>query len=306
MRKVLVIEDDLELQDLVKFAFEHMGYEVHQAYDGKEGLEKVKTVEPDIVILDVIMPEMNGFEVMEELRKDPQTCLLPVIMLTSLSHTRDRITGVKLGADEYLVKPVEPYELVARAEALLKKYYDGVDEITRLPGLLFLENQIKQLLSSKTKFKLVYFDICNFKPYNIKYGFNEGDKVLKLFSGILRSVVTLKGSKQDSLYHIEADKFAVITYVNNIDQMIENMFSLFDDMLNKVYDKETIENGYYVYSLSKSVELKANLMKLAVVVVDVTAEKYTHYAELITLAKEMLNVAKEKCKQTNTHQMVKS
>ncbi|MCX7716322.1 MAG: response regulator [Endomicrobia bacterium] len=306
MKKVLVIEDDLELQDLIKFTFQHMGYDIYQAYDGKEGLKKVKEVQPDIVILDVIMPEMNGFEVLEELRKDPQTCLLPVIMLTSLSHAKDRITGVKLGADEYLVKPVEPYEIVARVEALLKKYYDNVDEITLLPGLLHLENHIKQLLSNNTEFKVVYLDMCNFKAYNIKYGFSEGDKVLKLFSGILRTVVNNTGSKQDTLYHIEADKFVIITYTDKIEEMVENIFRLFEDLSSKIYDQEALENGYFVYSLQEGVELKSNLMKLAVAVVNVVKDKYTHYAEVLTLAKEMLNVAKEKCMQSNTNQLFKN
>lgn len=306
MRKVLVIEDDLELQDLIKFAFQHMGYEVYQAYDGKEGLAKVKELYPDIIILDVIMPEMNGFEVIEELRKDPDTCLLPVIMLTSLSHARDKITGMKLGADEYLVKPVEPYELVARAELLMKKYYDNVDEITRLPGLLFLENQIKQLLSNNTAFKFLYTDICNFKPYNTKYGFQQGDKLLKLFSGILRSTVVNFGSKQDMLFRIEADRFAIISYGNKVEQMIDNIFPLFDSLSEKIYDKEDLQNGFFVYSVKEGVEVKVHLMKLAIVVIDVIPGKYSHYAEVISLAKEMLNIAKEQCKKNNSHQVVKS
>ena len=201
MKKVLVIDDDLELQELLKFSFQYFGYNVYQAFDGREGLKKVKEILPDVIVLDIMMPEMDGFEVIEELKKDPELCLIPVIMLTSLGHTRDRITGVKLGADEYLVKPVEPYELIAHVEGLIKKYYENVDQLTKLPGLISLENKIKELILAKEKFYTIYIDICNFKPFNLKYGFEQGDSVIKLFAGILRSVIKSCGSNKDSLYH---------------------------------------------------------------------------------------------------------
>jgi diguanylate cyclase (GGDEF)-like protein len=303
MKKVLVIDDDLELQELLKFSFQHFGYDVYQAYDGKEGLKKVKEVLPDVIVLDIIMPEMNGFEVIEELKKDPKICLIPVIMLTSLSHTRDKVTGVKLGADEYLVKPVEPYELIAHVESLIKKYYDNVDELTKLPGLIPLENQIKELISSKQNFSVVYIDICNFKPYNLKYGFEQGDRVFKLFAGILRSVVKSCGTNKDIVYHLEADDFCILSFTDKIEPIIENITSLFNALLSQIFDEETIKHGYFVYNLD-NVELKSPLLKLAISVVKVQEGKYTHYAEVLTFAKELLSFVKQQVKETNENKVV--
>lgn len=304
MKKILIVEDDLELQDLMKFSFEHAGYSVYQAYNGKEGLDKTYEVLPDIIILDVLMPEMNGFEVIEELKKDPQVCLIPVIMLTSLSHTRDKLTGIKLGADEYLVKPVDPYELIFRVEQLLKKYYENVDELTRLPGLIQFENYIKELLSSNKTFKVIYIDICNFKSYQLKFGFNKGDDVLRLFSGILRSSLKNYGDNRDIAYRIEADDFVVISFLDNVENLIKNITMLFDDLKLKIYDEQTQNLGYYTYTLPSGVELKSDLLRLAISVVDVTEGKYKHYAELITFVKELLNVARDKCRQTCTNQII--
>ncbi len=306
MKKVLIIDDDLELQDLLKFTFEQSGvYEVYQAHDGKEGLKKIKEILPDIVVLDVMMPEMNGFEVIQEVRNDPDICLTPVIMLTSLSHKRDRLTGVKLGADEYLVKPVEPYELLSYTENLIKKYHDNVDQLTKLPGLNSLENKLKELLSSNTFFTFLYIDISNFKPFNIKYKFETGDKVLKIFSGILRSAIKNYGSSNDLCYHIEADNFCIITFADKIDDLVLCIFNLFDDLIEKFYDKEILQKGYFIYNES-GIEMKAGLMKLCVISDEVFSDKYTHYTELLSFAKESIKLAKEKSKQTNAHQIVRS
>jgi DNA-binding response OmpR family regulator len=114
--KILLADDDLEILELLKFTFEQEHYTVISAQDGLDAFQRVREEKPDIVILDVNMPRFSGFEVCEKIRQDPELCLIPVIMLTSLTKTKDRLTGIKLGADEYLSKPFEPIELVARAE----------------------------------------------------------------------------------------------------------------------------------------------------------------------------------------------
>lgn len=305
MAKILVIDDDLELQDLAKFTFESAGYEVYQLYDAKGVLDKIKQIVPDIVIVDVMMPEISGFEVVSELRKDPETCLLPIIMLTSLSQTKDKLTGLKLGVDEYLVKPIEPYELVTRVENLLKKYYDNVNLLTKLPAENIFEKQIINLINSSEEFNLIYFDIINFKPYNLKYGFQNGDNLLKLFSGIIRSTITNLGTKKDSFYHIHASRFAVISYIEEgIGTIIENIMILFKDLVKKIFDKETIDKGYFTYLLSDGTEEKSNLINLAVAVAKVSKGRFTHHGELLTYINELLNLAKEKCRKTSNNIVV--
>lgn len=304
MPKILIADDDLELQDLTKFTFESLGYEVYQTYNGVETLIKAKQILPDIIILDVLMPEMNGFEVIMELRRDPETCLIPVIMLTSLSQVKDKLTGLKLGADEYLVKPIEPYELAARVESLLKKYYINVNLLTRLPSETLFIQHLSSILNSSEKVDLIYFDIYNFKPYNLKYGYENGDKILKLFSGILRSTISNFGTKKDAIYHIYAGRFALITYIEQHNDIIENIMFFFKDLIMKVYDKETIEKGYFTYTLPEGIEVKSDLITLAVAIVKASKERFNHYGELLTYIGEILNLAKEKCKETKSNAVV--
>ena len=126
MKKVLLVDDDVDFCEATRLLLESKGYEVVLAYDGKEGLGKVRADKPDIVILDVMMPEMNGYDVCVVLKADPELKKIPVILLTAVDQaffktTYTRAMGLMTEADDYIAKPVEPGELVKRVEDLLNK-----------------------------------------------------------------------------------------------------------------------------------------------------------------------------------------
>jgi len=118
-RRVLIIEDDLAVRRMTSMIFQHAGYQVHEAEDGPEGLEKVRQVKPDLIILDVMMPKMSGLEVCSQLRANPATARLPIIITSAKGQVSDRVVGLQAGADDYVIKPVDSRELLARAEAVL-------------------------------------------------------------------------------------------------------------------------------------------------------------------------------------------
>ncbi len=117
--KVLVCDDERHIVRLIQVNLERQGYEVVTAYDGKEGLEKIKSEKPKLVVLDVMMPYMDGFEVLKNLRKEPETENIPVIMLTAKAQDADVFQGYHYGADMYLTKPFNPMELVTFVKRLL-------------------------------------------------------------------------------------------------------------------------------------------------------------------------------------------
>ena len=110
--KVLVCDDERHIVRLIQVNLERQGYTVITAFDGKEGLEKVKSEKPDLCVLDVMMPYMDGFEVLKNIRREPETENLPVIMLTAKAQDKDVFEGYHYGADMYLTKPFNPIELV--------------------------------------------------------------------------------------------------------------------------------------------------------------------------------------------------
>ncbi len=121
MAKILVVDDDKAINELIKVNLELQGYEVIQAYDGTEGFALAKQEEPSLIVLDVMMPEVDGFTVAQRIRQCPEIADTPIIMLTALSELNDKVNGFNLGVDDYLTKPFEPDELVVRVRALLKR-----------------------------------------------------------------------------------------------------------------------------------------------------------------------------------------
>lgn len=121
MEKVLIIEDEVDIAQLVAFNLERNGYLVDQVHDGREGLKKILKDLPDLVILDLMLPGMDGYKILKKMQRDPRSHSIPVLMLTAKSQIDDRLKGLELGADDYLTKPFSPKELILRAKAILKR-----------------------------------------------------------------------------------------------------------------------------------------------------------------------------------------
>ena len=124
-KKILLVEDDVDFAEAIKLILESKSYDVAVAHDGQEGLKKVETEQPNLIILDVMMPEMNGYEVCAKLKSDPQYGLIPILLLTAVGEAMPttkytKEMGMRMEADDYIPKPVEPNELVKRVENLFR------------------------------------------------------------------------------------------------------------------------------------------------------------------------------------------
>src|SRR5476649_2164398 len=191
MRKerVLIIDDDPDIRDVLDLSLsEH--YTVFAASNGKEGLEMVKTKNPELIITDDNMPVMNGPEFCRQLRHDILLRHLPVIMLTGKGETRDMVTGIESGADDYLVKPFEPETLLARIRMILKRTLRSLDAnpLTHLPGNSSIMEEFQSYMDSGKSFAVGYADLDKFKVFNDKYGFEHGDEVIRALARILIEV----------------------------------------------------------------------------------------------------------------------
>jgi len=121
MQKVLVVEDEVDIADLIRFNLERSGYEVFKAHDGIAGVDLAAKERPDLIVLDLMLPGRDGYGVFRELKRDPRTVSIPVIILTARAQTEDRIQGLEVGADDYLTKPFSPKELVLRVQSILRR-----------------------------------------------------------------------------------------------------------------------------------------------------------------------------------------
>jgi DNA-binding response OmpR family regulator len=119
--KVLVVDDEEYIQHILNFSFGAEGYDVVTAADGEEGIKKAKSEKPDIIVLDIMMPKMDGYEACKRLKTDPNTKSIPVILLTAKGREVDRKLGSQAGADDYVVKPFSPGRLIERVEGMMKR-----------------------------------------------------------------------------------------------------------------------------------------------------------------------------------------
>ncbi len=167
MAKILVIDDDLAINELIKVNLELHGYEVMQAYNGVEGFAKAKQEIPALIILDVMMPEVDGFTVAQRVRQNPETAEIPILMLTALSELNDKVNGFNIGVDDYLTKPFEIEELLVRVRALLKRTRQipessATRELLTYKEITLLPETYSVKINDKTqKLTPIEFDIFN-------------------------------------------------------------------------------------------------------------------------------------------------
>jgi two-component system, OmpR family, response regulator len=133
MSKILIVDDDPHIRELVRVFLSNAGFDVYEARDGADALKKLETVKADLVILDIMMPNMDGWELCRQLREAYD---FPLLMLTAKGETSQKLKGFQLGTDDYLVKPFEPLELVARVQALLKRYRIASSQTVQVRELL--------------------------------------------------------------------------------------------------------------------------------------------------------------------------
>ena len=144
-QRVLIVEDEPDIRDLLLFHLEREGYQVAPCRSGAEALRLARATAPDLVLLDLMLPEMGGLEVCRRLREDPSTQSLPIVMLTARGDEVDRVLGLELGADDYVVKPFSPRELVARIRAVLRRVRPAAGAAPLVIGRLAIDAAAHQV-----------------------------------------------------------------------------------------------------------------------------------------------------------------
>ena len=177
MNKILVIDDDIAINELIKVNLELNGYNVLQAYDGTTGFAIVKQELPDLIILDVMMPEVDGYTVAQRIRQNPTTEETPILMLTALSQLNDKVKGFNIGVDDYLVKPFEMEELQVRVKALLKRSRKIPESMATKELLVFKEvTLLPESYSVKISDKIAKLTPIEFEIFYILFQ-NHGNMV---------------------------------------------------------------------------------------------------------------------------------
>jgi len=291
--KILTIDDDPDILDVLELTLSEQ-YDVFQAGNGEEGLHMLQQKNPDLIICDYMMPVMNGREFCKALKKDILLRQIPIIMLTGKGEVHDRIGGIEAGADDYIVKPFDPSELLARIKMILKRTVSSLDAnpLSHLPGNTSIMEEFQRRLESDETFAVGYADLDKFKVYNDVYGFEKGDEVIRETARILIRVVRETGGPSAFVGHIGGDDFVFVMDNKLIDKACQSFIEIFDKKIASFYNKKDYESGYIRGKDRQGKEEKFGLLAVSIGIVSNTSHEITHVAQISEIAAELKKYAK--------------
>jgi len=293
--KILIAEDDPDLAKIVIDNLKQEKFEVVYAKDGEEAMQLVYKEMPDLILLDINMPKKDGYQVFKEIKSDILLQNIPIIMLTAKSKTREKILGLELGADDYITKPYDIEELIARVKMILKRTLRNIEvnPLTRLPGNVSIERKIIECIQQNKPFAVLYIDLNNFKAYNDKYGFLRGDEVIRGTARILLESLNELGWKEDFVGHIGGDDFIVITLPERVHPLCKLIIEKFDKLAPSFYDPEDREKGYIETKDRRGNIMKFPIISLAIGVATTEHRQFTSLGEVAKIGSEMKGYAKK-------------
>ncbi|MFC2061919.1 response regulator [Elusimicrobiota bacterium] len=296
-KHILVIDDEQSIIDLLEVNLKNAGYDVSSSTDGLAIVEKATNTKPDLIILDIMLPRISGYEICSKLKEKEETAFIPILILSAKGDPVDKITGLKLGADEYITKPFDVDEIITRVEVLLRKteQYLSLNPLTHLPGNISIMNEATKRMRQKEKFAFIYADLNNFKAFNDKYGFEKGDNVIKYTAKVIKESL----SANDFVGHIGGDDFIVICDSDQFENTCVNITESFDLNITEYYNEEDNQKGYIVSHDRLGNEQRFNIMTLSLGVVIVDYNNIEHYGDIVDRATQMKKYAKNN--QNNSH-----
>ncbi len=227
--RLLVVEDDVDIANMLKIYFSGMDFDVDVAHRGSDALEKTKHVLPHLIVLDIMLPDIDGYEVCRNLRTSTRTSHIPVIFLTQKDERSDRLQGLELGADDYITKPFDIEELKLRVQGAIRRSEREslTDPRSGLPAGRLIEEQLRRIIREKD-WALLDMRVNHLEPFKDVYGFVAGDDVMRFTAMLVTEVVDELGTHDDFIGHAGSDNFIVITSTESapaIKQRIKDRFA---------------------------------------------------------------------------------
>ena len=291
---ILVVDDDPDIARFVEVNLRSAGYDVAVAGDGEEALTRAATLRPDLVLLDVMMPRIDGFEVAQRLRKNPQTANTSIIMLTAKALSADKVTGLQSGADDYIIKPFDPIELLARVKGTVRRAKEmrNLSPLTGLPGNIRIQEEIERQVREEREFAVLYCDLDNFKSYNDQKGFVRGDRLIQATARIIQDAVVDGSGSEGFVGHVGGDDFVAVVDPDGAEDVAKSICERFDEARAEFYEDEDLERGFVRMEDRKGVLQDIPLVAVSVGIASTSKRQFAHYGEAVAVATEMKSFAK--------------
>ncbi len=284
--RILIVEDDFDISNMLRIYFSGQGYDVNVAPRGGEAMTLARQQLPHLIVLDIMLPDMDGYAVCRQLRQTTRTSHIPIIFLTQKDERSDRIAGLELGADDYITKPFDIEELKLRVQnAITRATITNLsDPRSGLPSGRLIEEELRKLMRASgwafMDCKLEYYD-----PFKEVYGFVAGDEVLRFTALLIREVVDEVGAATDFIGHPGGENFIIIANDANAAAIRDRLKARFAKEIKTHYSFIDRERGYVITKGDNNADQQVSLMTLAVGIVSSTHD-FSDIREITELAAE--------------------
>ncbi len=287
--RILIVDDDAEIRSLVTEFLQEQGYTAESAANATEGLRRIEEFRPDLVILDVELPDKSGYEVCKELRARPTSRYTPVIMLTAHDMEKEELAGFRSGADDYVSKPFRPARLLARIGTAIGRNISELDAnaLTHLPGNRAIIQEIQARISDGVPFSVIYFDLNNFKAFNDRYGFVRGDQAIRATSQIIEHRLQASKAGKTFLGHVGGDDFVAILDSLEVGEICDGVIREFDAAIPALYDDPDRQRGMITSIDRRGNKIDVPIMGIAIAVVTNRQKAFRHPGEVALIAGDL-------------------
>ena len=285
--RLLVVEDDIDIGNMLKIYFSGMDFDVDVAVRGSDALEKTKQVLPHLIVLDIMLPDIDGYEVCRNLRTSMRTSHIPVIFLTQKDERSDKLQGLELGADDYITKPFDIEELKLRVQGAIRRSEREslTDPRSGLPAGRLIEEQLRRIIREKG-WALLDARVNHFETFKDVYGFVAGDDVLRFTAMLIGEVVDELGTTSDFIGHAGGDNFIIITNEPKADAIRARLKERFDKEVETHYNFIDRQQGFVQAPASDGSTMQVPFMNMSVGVVSPSIHSFADIREITELAAE--------------------
>lgn len=286
--RILIVEDDFDISNMLRIYFSGQGYEVQVAPRGSDALTMTRKQLPHLIVLDIMLPDMNGYDVCRELRTTTRTSHIPIIFLTQKDERSDKIQGLELGADDYVTKPFDIEELKLRVQNAIAaaNRQTQIDSKSNLPTGRLIEDHLRTLMHSQKTWTYLDLKIGNFDAFTDVYGFVAGDEVIRFMALLMGEIIDELGTADDYAGHPGRDTFIIISHTQDVDRFKERLMTRFDDEVRQHYSFIDRERGYILVPDALYGERQVPLMTLSTGSVSTRTHQFSDIREITELAAE--------------------
>src|SRR6266540_139846 len=292
--RVLVVDDDPAIRAICAEVLRSQGYALDEAGSCEEARRFIVERRPQVVLVDVQLPDGDGFGLLESLAERRATDAFAVVFLSARGETADKVRGLRLGADDYLTKPFDAQELVARIDAVVRRREAALhaSPMTRLPGGRAIDREVERRLEAQTPFALSYADLDNLKAYNDTYGYAKADGVVLQTAGFLREAVAAHGGDGAFLGHIGGDDFVVLAAPDRAPRICAEVIAAFDRVIPLYYDRADRERGYIEAVDRFGTRRRFPILSISIATVVAAVGRFPRHADVARAAAELKDRAK--------------